>query len=282
MGGPPPGMGGMAGGGKGGKGNPLLEYILKHRQRSQDRGLSRPPRSCSRVNWRKLKPKPMDKADKNDHLALQTVPVRMAIIAAAFPYKKQVEEFRTRLGVKTNEEVLTEGSMERDKDGNPQFAFRFLGVLVERRELDADGAPVEGKDGQWRQLDLNEDYKPYVVARRPVLQAGRPDDVGHLLPRPGDAALPEIGDKGDAGEGEGMGGEGPPAPGGSKGGPPAPMGEGRAASAGSKGGPPMGARAARRRWAARTTRPRRKRRPPRASTRRSRRASRSSRRLSKR
>src|SRR5260370_618331 len=64
-------------------------------------------------------------------------------------------------GLKTNDEVLTEGVMP-ERGDKPLFAFRFLGVDVQRRELDADGNPVAGKDGEWLLLKLNEDYRPYV------------------------------------------------------------------------------------------------------------------------
>src|SRR5439155_5272773 len=94
------------------------------------------------------KRKPIDKVKDDESLATQVLPVRMAVVAGAFPYKAQVNEFRTRLGLHSDGEVLTEAAhdKDRDKNGNLQFAFRFLGVVVERRELDPDGTPVPSKD----------------------------------------------------------------------------------------------------------------------------------------
>jgi hypothetical protein len=60
--------------------------------------------------------------------AIQIIPRRMAVIAASFPYKKQVEEFRNRLGLRSVNDVLSEGSAE--KVDPPLHAFRFLGVEV--------------------------------------------------------------------------------------------------------------------------------------------------------
>lgn len=101
--------------------------------------------------------------------AVQVRPLRMAIIAAAFPYKAQVEEFQKRLGHRTTDEVLNEGVLRDDKK-TALFAFRFLGVIVERRELDLDGNPIPYKDSEgkevkdgWYEFDLNGSYKPYVV-----------------------------------------------------------------------------------------------------------------------
>lgn len=91
--------------------------------------------------------------------AEQLRPMRMAVIAGTFPYKAQVEEFKTKLGLASTNLVLTEGSMEKSADGQHLPAFRFLGVEVERQELDGDGNPK----GSWVPLDLNKSYRPWLV-----------------------------------------------------------------------------------------------------------------------
>ena len=57
---------------------------------------------------------------------------------------------------------MSEPSLEKTKDGQALKAFRFLGVNVERRQLDAQGKPVGDKDG-WAKLDLEGTYKPLVI-----------------------------------------------------------------------------------------------------------------------
>ncbi len=100
-------------------------------------------------------------------LAEQVRPVRMAIIAGAFPFKRQVEEFRDKLGLRSTDEVLSEMSVETGPDRVARPSFRFLGVRAQRRELDGNGLPrkelgPDGKPlGEWRDLNLNASYNPY-------------------------------------------------------------------------------------------------------------------------
>ncbi len=94
--------------------------------------------------------------------AEKAYPLRVAEIVASFPYKDQVREFREKLRLPSDEAVLTETSLEEDKDGRKQNAFRFLGVTIQRRQLDAAGKPVGDKDG-WAPLDLDGTYKPLVI-----------------------------------------------------------------------------------------------------------------------
>jgi hypothetical protein len=99
---------------------------------------------------------------------LTILPLRQAIVVAAFPYTAQVEEFRKQLGLDSNEAVLNDGSWE--TEGNSDRlrrvpAFRFLNVVAERRLVTPDGKPVDpivGDQG-WRPLDLAEDFKPLLV-----------------------------------------------------------------------------------------------------------------------
>ena len=94
--------------------------------------------------------------------AEQAYPLRIAEIVASFPYKDQLREFREKLRLPSDAAVLSEMSLEVDKDGRQQKAFRFLGVTIQRRQLDAAGKPVGDKDG-WATLDLDGTYKPLVI-----------------------------------------------------------------------------------------------------------------------
>jgi hypothetical protein len=104
---------------------------------------------------RKLIPVSVDKLGQGPAIrpAEQVLPVRMAVIAASFPYKAQVEEFRAKLRLPSAAAVLE----ERDADGLP--TFRFLGVRVERRTLGADGKPLT----PWAEVDVAAAYKPYLL-----------------------------------------------------------------------------------------------------------------------
>jgi hypothetical protein len=115
-----------------------------------------------------------DKLDRLPNVApvVAVRPVRMAILAASFPYKAQVEEFRRKLRLRTDGDVLAETSAE-TVDDQSLAAFRFLGVDVERRRLDRAGNPLHPEEG----LD---GYVPINIAGmyRPLLfkTAGRTED----------------------------------------------------------------------------------------------------------
>jgi hypothetical protein len=98
-----------------------------------------------------------ESAQKGLVLATKVLPMRMAIIAASFPYKKQVEEFRDKLRLDTHGAVLTERVKgEKDESWN---SFQFRGVEVERAEV-----PEPGKEPQWVPLHVAEDYKKLLIA----------------------------------------------------------------------------------------------------------------------
>jgi hypothetical protein len=118
----------------------------------------------------------------NNAILLNTVrPIRMTEIVASFPYKKEVEEFRAKLKKLTAQEVLEEDSREEVEvpaddptaTAAPQKtrleAFRFLGVVVERRQVDRQGKvlfPEAGphKDNSgWEPIDVTAEYKPLLV-----------------------------------------------------------------------------------------------------------------------
>jgi hypothetical protein len=102
-------------------------------------------------------------------LAEEAYPVRGAEIVASFPYKAQVQEFRDKLGLGDETQVLAEQSQEVGKDGEPLPAFRFIGVRLERRQVDAQGKPISapGKDvddkGGWAEVNLEDSYKNLVI-----------------------------------------------------------------------------------------------------------------------
>jgi hypothetical protein len=102
-------------------------------------------------------------------IAEQAFPVRAAEIVAAFPYKAQVQEFQDKLGLSTGTQVLSEPSLETNKEKTQLRAFRFLGVRLERRQVDAEGKPIDeqGKKvnakGGWAEIDLEDGYKTLVI-----------------------------------------------------------------------------------------------------------------------
>jgi hypothetical protein len=91
--------------------------------------------------------------------AEQALPLRQAIICAAFPYRRQVEEFQQKLHLPSLAAVLSEASEEQDDRGLLP-AFRFLGVDVQRREINREGKPINA----WKTLDLTAELKPYIIA----------------------------------------------------------------------------------------------------------------------
>ncbi len=138
-GGRPPGMGGPGGaggvGGMGGMGG-----------RGGRGGLGRPGDAGSSEGSKKEKkpyPVPLNKLKDNEDKALaeQVRPRHVAIIAGSFPYKKQIEEFRNKLGASLAE-VLAENSAPLGKDKIVLPNFRFVGVNAERREVDGNGKPI--------------------------------------------------------------------------------------------------------------------------------------------
>jgi hypothetical protein len=96
------------------------------------------------------------------HPARELRPLRMAIITASFPYKRQIEVFREAMRLKTASEVLSEKvNIVDPTDPSKQKSipsFRFLGVDLERCEVDNTGKVV----ADWVPIDLGEAYKPWM------------------------------------------------------------------------------------------------------------------------
>ncbi len=88
----------------------------------------------------------------------QLRPLRMAVIAASFPYRKQIEKFQEALHLNSPQEVFQE-TIKDPKEDKPVSAFRFTGVRVQRRELDSTGKPTR----DWQDIDLGAAYRPWLV-----------------------------------------------------------------------------------------------------------------------
>jgi hypothetical protein len=197
MPGMPPGMPGMPGSGRGGRsGMPGMPGMPgmggSGRGAGQYMGGSGlPPGMLGGAENKKdfkLKAVPLNKLGEqsNPHYARQVLPLRAAIIAASFPYRAQLEEFREKLRLGSVEEVLNEGANTTGPEGSPQLAFRFLRVDVERAELGPDGKPL-GKD-PWKKVALKEAYTPYLIltAKEPEPEDPKFEPVlfdGLVMPR---------------------------------------------------------------------------------------------------
>ncbi|HVS38664.1 MAG TPA: hypothetical protein VMS17_24120 [Gemmataceae bacterium] len=109
-----------------------------------------------------------DVKEGTDNLAMLPVPVRGGEIVATFPYKAEVQEFMDRLGLNSLEDVLNNTETIKDEKGQDVVVhtFRFDGVAVERREVDAQGRPVAATpDGGWQPLEatMTDAYKANVI-----------------------------------------------------------------------------------------------------------------------
>jgi hypothetical protein len=175
-----PGSGGMPplmppGGGPGGGGNPMMQSMRQQFGRfgNNIQGAEDKPEYQTTVAK-------LTNLDSSAQLARQLRPVRMAIVAGSFPYKNQLEEHKSKLHLPSIHDVLYEG-VEEEK-GKQLAAFRFLGLRVERKEVDADGKDVTG----WKPLDLKENYALWL------LHSGLPfeeDDQKYDLVKPIDGLV---------------------------------------------------------------------------------------------
>ncbi len=121
---------------------------------------------------------PLDDAAKRQlPLATKVLPRRMAVIAAGFPYRKQLEEFRQKLRLSTLDAVLAE--RVRGPKGEEGPAFHLLGYMVERKTIGPDGA-----EGGWEAFDWQKAYdecarltffrsEPERAELQPLFEAGQ-------------------------------------------------------------------------------------------------------------
>jgi hypothetical protein len=101
-------------------------------------------------------------------------PLRAAMVAASFPYRLQLEEFRRHLRLKTAAEVLNEvNPSDRDKWWNPPPAsLGFLGVELQRRELNARGVPIPTDEDRGNKKE---------VGWQPILLEDRKNERGEVV-----------------------------------------------------------------------------------------------------
>jgi hypothetical protein len=126
-------------------GDILLIYLLDGPE--WPKGAPRQDRKLKAIPLKRLSEEP------NARPAEQAFPLRAAIIAASFPFRAEVEEFRAKLKLANAEAVLS----EHRPDGAP--TFRFLGVRVQRRTLGPASKPLT----PYTDLDLADAYKPYLL-----------------------------------------------------------------------------------------------------------------------
>ncbi len=88
----------------------------------------------------------------NHQLAWTSLPLRMAVVVASFPYKQQVEEFRQKLHLDTHGAVLTE-RVKGEKEEDSWNSFQFRGLIVERATIEV-GKPLE-----WEPIPFEESFK---------------------------------------------------------------------------------------------------------------------------
>src|SRR5262249_42285799 len=177
MGFKPPGGGSGPGAGRPGTTNP---YQGMYRAAQQHTRFSKPRNKTALL--------PVNEAQGKTP-TIGALPERIAIIAASFPYRHQIEEFKRALHLPTVGAVLTEYVRGEKNKSWPSFGFD--GVEVERMTLNEDGS-----DGQWEPLDVVEAYKQFFILTnrsvekdkadyKPILAASR----GLVMPVP--AQLPE-------------------------------------------------------------------------------------------
>lgn len=173
--GTPPMPGSGAGGG--GSGNPMMQQMMRM-QFGASRGGGNVIGADEKPEYETTIVK-LTNLDPNAHLARQLRPVRMAIIAGSFPYKAQLEEFKNKLHKSSIQEVLDEGI---DEGKGTVAAFRFLGVKVERKEVDANGKDLS----KWVELPLKESYSLWLLNSGLPFE---PDDPKYDLVKPDDGLV---------------------------------------------------------------------------------------------
>jgi hypothetical protein len=121
------------------------------------------------------------------HLARQLRPVRMAIIAASFPFRQQVAEFRDKLHLQHMRDVFDDEAYKDVGGGKSkkERAFRFLGVNVQRRVLDSTGKELSG----WEPLDVASAYRPWMFLTGTRYE---PEDPSYRRISPNGLCMPRL------------------------------------------------------------------------------------------
>lgn len=167
MGGAPPGMGGPGGGGKFGGGD-------------GPGGAMGGMAARSGITTRRLEFIDLDKAD-TQKLAQDVRPVRMVVIDGSFPYRKQLEEFRSKLRKRSLTELMS-------LIDSGEAAFEFRGFEVQRKTYAPDGTVKEDwRDRTQAMIDDLNAIKALAVdfeANDPKLQEYGMLNDGLVAPRP--------------------------------------------------------------------------------------------------
>jgi hypothetical protein len=138
-----------------------------------------------------LRPVKLDELG-SQKLAVEIRPYRMAYVVASFPYRQQMELFKTYLRFPSLSAMFADKNLK----------IAFLGFNVQRRTLGPNGEVRE----DWQTLDLKNDYQKAVLSDAasilPDDPALRPVVVpGLAVPRPQLAEEPTgKGDRGDKGK----------------------------------------------------------------------------------
>lgn len=109
--------------------------------------------------------------------AEQALPVRMVIVNATFPYRAQLEEFRNKLKLNSFNEVLGDATLSPDDPNLSDYAFKFLGMNVERRMQKPDGTW-----DAWKPLDLRNKYLPLAQLADFRFEAEDPNLMFYSIP----------------------------------------------------------------------------------------------------
>jgi hypothetical protein len=101
---------------------------------------------------------------KNHKLAENILPMRIITLGLSFPYRMELDQFRENLRLGNYNAVLNEQSETVDpKTKQTRHSFRFLGVRVQRRTVDALGKPLVAKNDGWELIDLEGTFLPLVI-----------------------------------------------------------------------------------------------------------------------
>ena len=118
--------------------------------------------------------------DQLDHmsglrLAAQVRPLRMVVVTGAFPYHKELEEFRRALRFDSVDALLSD----------PQAIPEFMGIDVQRREV-----PANGEAGEWEPLDIESSVRE-VRMRAVGLEPEDPALLGYgIIVQPNRLVMP--------------------------------------------------------------------------------------------